>query len=260
MQRLRMRKLGSGLGAIALIAGFAGSAIGLVTATSASADPPGDYVCTVTDTNTGQVIGPVTLNAGDSGNPVGTLTGATPGDTVNFNCTGFAAHESVAVIQASGLAAFDSVTPEESYADLGHGNLAGSADASGNYNQNLNTLYSSSDSNVTAPPSQVGVDLGAGANIVTAADEGTENPLILVEIAYVGGPSPINPVIAPSTYVVNPSASSTPDNITTTSGFWWGAGELGTGGASPIPDPTVLIDGTPIAAGLETVTAAVVPQ
>jgi hypothetical protein len=245
----RFRKLGSGLGAVALIAGFAGSAIGLVAlANPAAADPPGSYTCTVTDTNTGQVIGPVTLTSATAGTPAGTLTGATPGDTVNFNCTGFAAHESVAVIQASGLAAFDSVTPEESYADLSHGNLAGSSDGSGNYNQNLNTLYSSSDSNVTAPPSQVAVDLGAGANIVTAADEGTENPLILIEISYDGAPAPINPVIAPSQYIVNPTGT-TPIDINTTSGYWWGAGELGTGAgnSSPIPDPTVLVDGTPIA-------------
>jgi hypothetical protein len=252
-----MRKLGSGLGALALIAGFAGSALALVTTTSASADPAGSYTCTVTDTNTGQVIGPVTLTVATAGNPAGTLTGATPGDTVNFACTGFANGESVAVIQASGLAAFDHVTSEESYADLAHGNLAGAANASGVYNQNLNTTYSNGDANVTAPPSQVGVDLGQNTNIVTAADEGTQNPLILIQIAYAGTPAPIAPVIAPSQFVVNPSASSTAITINTTSGFWWGAGEEGAGGASPVPGPTILLDGTtPINTASDVVSAA----
>lgn len=247
---LGKRKLGSTIGALALVGGFMGAAgVSVLTATSASADPPGTYSCTVTDTNTGNHVTGTGLSVPQT-QPVGTIPGVTPGDTINFNCTGFAHGESVAVIQASGLAAYDSVTPEESYADLSHGNLAGAADSSGNYNQNLNSLYTNGDTNVSAPPSLVAENLGAPTNIVTAADEGTQNPLILVSIAFAGGVSPTPTAISPSQYVVNPTASTTPITVNTTSGYWWGAGELGTTGSnpsSPIPDPTVLVDGTPIA-------------
>ena len=244
---LGKRKIGSAIGAVALLGGFMGAAgVSVLTATSASADPPGAYSCTVTDTNTGHSVVGTGLTVPQT-NPVGTISGVTPGDTINFNCTGLAASESVAVVQASGLAGYDHVTSEESYADLSHANLAGSSDIHGNYNQNLNSLYTNGDTNVTAPPSLVAENLGSPTNIVTAADEGTQDPLILVSIAFAGGVSPTATAISPSQYVVNPNTATTPITINTTSGYWWGAGEEGTGGASPIPNPTVLVDGTPIA-------------
>ena len=171
--------------------------VSVLTATSASADPPGAYSCTVTDTNTGHSVVGTGLTVPQT-NPVGTISGVTPGDTINFNCTGLAASESVAVVQASGLAGYDHVTSEESYADLSHANLAGSSDIHGNYNQNLNSLYTNGDTNVTAPPSLVAENLGSPTNIVTAADEGTQDPLILVSIAFAGGVSPTATAISPS--------------------------------------------------------------
>ncbi|MGO8870629.1 MAG: hypothetical protein ACLQPH_04370 [Acidimicrobiales bacterium] len=241
------------MGAVALMGGFMGAAIGVsaLTATAAGAvTPPGAYSCTVTDTNTGNHVTATGLIY-PATQPVGTISGATPGDTINFNCTGLGANESVAVVQASGLAAYDNPANEESYADLSHANLAGSANASGDYNQNLNSLYTNGDTNVTAPPSLVAENLGSQSNLVTAADEGTQDPLILVNLAFTGGvsPTPTN-INLGANYVVNANTSTTPLTAAQlgTTGYWWGAGEEGTGGTSPIPNPSVLIDGaTPIA-------------
>ena len=248
---LGKKKLGSAVGALALVGGFMGAAgVSVLTATSASADPPGAYSCTVTDTNTGNHVVGTGLTAPATA-PVGTISGVTPGDIINFTCTGLAAHESVAVIQAAGLAGYDSPSNETSYADIGGGNLGGSSDASGNYNQNLNSAYTNADTNLTAPPSLVAVNLGAPTNLVTAADEGTENPLILVNLSFTGGvsPTPTN-INLGANYVVQPNTATTPLTAAQlgTTGYWWGAGEEGTGGSSPIPNPSVLIDGaTPIA-------------
>ena len=113
---------------------------------------------------------------------------------------------------------------------------------------------------MTAPPSLVAENLGSQSNLVTAADEGTQNPLILVNLAFTGGVAPTATAISTSQYTVNPTASTTPVTINTTSGYWWGAGEEGTGGASPVPNPTVLVDGTPIgsigAGGASTLTVS----
>ena len=87
LQSLSLRKVGSGLGALALIAGFAGSAIGLVATAASAATPPGTYSCTVTDTNTGNNVVATGLTY-PATQPVGTISGATPGDTINFTCTG----------------------------------------------------------------------------------------------------------------------------------------------------------------------------
>ena len=249
---LGKRKLGSAVGALALIGGFMGAAgVSVLTATSASADPSGQYACTVTDTNTGNHVTATGLTAPASV-PVGTISGVTAGDTINFNCTGLTSHEGIAVIQAAGLAAYDNPANQQEYADLAHGNTGAAADGSGNLNANLNSTYSNGngDTNVTAPPSLVAQNLGASTNLVTAADTGTHNPLILVNLAFTGGVSPTPTVITPSQYVVNPTTATTPITINT-SGYWWGAGEEGTQGSnsqSPIPDPSVTIDGaTPIA-------------
>ena len=133
-----------------------------------------------------------------------------------------------------GSRCIDNPANEESYADLAHANLAGSANASGVYNQNLNSLYTNSDSNVTAPPSLVAENLGSQSNLVTAADEGTQNPLILVNLGSTGGVAPTATAISTSQYVVNPTASTTPVTINTTSGYWWGAGEEGTQGSNAL--------------------------
>ena len=148
-----------------------------------------------------------------------------PGDTINFNCTGLGANESVAVVQASGLAAYDNPANEESYADLSHANLAGSANASGDYNQNLNSAYTNGDTNVTAPPSLVAENLGSQSNLVTAADEGTQDPLILVNLAFTGGVSPDADGDQPVAVRGEPQRVDDADHrATPRRGYWWGAG------------------------------------
>ena len=130
---LGKRKLGSAIGALALIGGFMGAAIGasVITATAASAGTPtGEYSCTITDTATSQSVTATGLTYPASV-PSGTLTGVTPGDPINFTCSGLGASESVAIIQAAGLAALDNPANEESYADLAHGNLGGDGESGG---------------------------------------------------------------------------------------------------------------------------------
>jgi len=250
LQGLRFRKIGSGLGALALIAGFAGSALGmaLVTASPASADPPGTYTCTETDVQHPSITATQTGTQAVLGaSASGPLVGVTVGDTVRFDCTNLAAHEGVFAIPIGGLALWDNAANEESYADIAGGNLTGSADASGTLTDDvISTNYSNSDLDVTAPPSQLAENLGGPANALALVDSTTQDPLILLEVAYNSGVGPQNPTIGGFPALV-PSGSTTPVTVTTPTGYWWGAGEEGTGGASPIPNPSVTIDGTPIA-------------
>jgi hypothetical protein len=247
LQALRMRKLGSGLGAIALIAGFAGSAIGLVTATAASAAPPtGTYSCTITDTANGNHVVATGLTYPASV-PSGTLTGVTPGDPINFTCSNIGASESVAIVQAQGLAALDNPNSEQSYADIGHGNLGATATPGGGLNSTsatLSTYVNSSDAAVTCPTNSTAANLGVFGCLMTVADIGTETPLVLFNVAYGSDAAATDPTLTPATSTLNANTSTTPLAVSTTAGFWWGASEFGTGGASPIPNPTVLVDGT----------------
>ena len=245
---LGKRKLGSAIGALALIGGFMGAAIGasVITATAASAGTPtGEYSCTITDTATSQSVTATGLTYPASV-PSGTLTGVTPGDPINFTCSGLGASESVAIIQAAGLAALDNPANEESYADLAHGNLGATASPAGDLNSTSATLstYSNTDTNVTCPTNQLAANEGVFGCLMTVADIGTEDPLVLFDVAYTGDATPQNPTLKPATQTMNANTSTTPLSVSTTSGYWWGASEEGTGGTSPIPNPTVLIDGS----------------
>ncbi len=243
---LGKRKLGSTIGALALIGGFMGAAIGasVITASAAGAGTPaGTYNCTVTDTATGGHVTATGLTYPASV-PSGAISGVSTGDPINFTCTGLGASESLAIIQAAGLAALDNPANEESYADIPHGDLGAAADGSGDLNVTSTsiTTYSNGDSNVHCPNSQVAANLGAIGCLVTAADIGTEEPLVLVDLDYTNDATPVNPAISIGSQTVTPGETVTP---TTTSGYWWGASEVGAGGASPLPAPTVLVDGTP---------------
>ena len=104
-----------------------------LTATAAGASgtgPTGTYTCTITDTSTGNHVTATGLTYPASV-PSGTLTGVVPGDPINFTCSGLGASESVAIIQAQGLAALDNPASEQSYADIGHGNLGATATRAG---------------------------------------------------------------------------------------------------------------------------------
>ncbi len=242
---LGKRKLGSAIGALALVGGFMGAAIGasVISATAASAGTPAPgYSCTITDTATAQSVTASNLTY-PAVVPSGTLTGVTNGDPINFNCTGLGADETLAIIQAAGLAALDNPANEESYADIGAGNLGASADGSGDINTTSTTLstWSNGDSNVKCGNSQVAANLGAIGCLMTAADLGTEQPIVLFDVDYVNDATPVNPAISIGSQTVTPSEVVTP---TTTSGFWWGASEEGAGGANPVP-LIVDVDGSP---------------
>ena len=87
---LGKRKLGSAIGALALIGGFMGAAIGasVISATAASAGTPAPgYSCTITDTATGNHVTATGLTY-PAAVPSGTLTGVTNGDPINFTCSG----------------------------------------------------------------------------------------------------------------------------------------------------------------------------
>ena len=237
---LGKRKLGSAIGALALVGGFMGAAIGasVISATAASAGTPapGTYSCTITDTATAQSVTASNLTY-PAVVPSGTLTGVTNGDPINFNCTGLGADETLAIIQAAGLAALDNPANEESYADIGAGNLGASADGSGNINSTSTTLstWSNGDSNVKCGNSQVAANLGAIGCLMTAADLGTEQPIVLFDVDYVNDATPVNPAISIGSQTVTPGEVVTP---TTTSGYL--VGRLGRGCrrcfAGPGPD------------------------
>jgi hypothetical protein len=215
----------------------------------AGADPSGTYTCTATDANTSATVTQTGTYAEISAEAPPVLQGTSVGDVIDFSCSGFTAHEGIYVVPVGGLAGWDlNPANEEDYACIPCANLAGSADSSGDFTENFTTSFSNGDSNVTAPPSQVAENLGDPANIVGVVDSTTQDPLMELEVTYATGPAPQNPAISASQYLVSPS-STTAETVSTTSGYWWGAGELGTTGAnpdSPIPDPTVTIDGTPI--------------
>ena len=140
------------------------------------------------------------------------------------------------------MASLDNPANEESYADIGAGNLGASADAGGNINSTSTTLstWSNGDSNVKCGNSQLAANLGSIGCLMTAADLGTEQPIVLFDVDYVNDATPVNPAISIGSQTVTPSEVVTP---TTTSGFWWGASEEGAGGANPVP-LIVNVDGT----------------
>jgi len=258
---LGKRKLGSAIGAVALLGGFMGAAgVSVLTATSAGAGTPlGAYSCTVQDTsNSNSVTANIpSVSSPLAQTPAGTLT-ISSGDPLKFTCSGLGSLESLAVIQANGLASYDVPANQEDYADLVHGNTGAAATAGGNLSFTSPTsgptavsVYSNSDGNLTSPPTVVQENLGAPTNILTIADTGTMAPIVVFDVAYTGSPSPTPTNISlGSNYVVNPNTAATPLTAAqlNTTGYWWGAGEFGTGGSSPIPNPSALIDGTtPIA-------------
>jgi hypothetical protein len=229
-----------------------GTAIGVsvLTATSASADPPGSFTCSATDTNTAQTVSG-TFSSASQNNESLPLVGVGATDTVHFHCTGLAGGESVAGVVASGLAGFDSPANQQSYADLSQppSNLAGSASGGGVLDMDVGgAAYSASgsDSNVTCPVNAIAANLGSESCIVTVADEVSQNPLIVVPVFYSASAHPTDATITANHYTVSPS-STTSTTVTTTAGtYWWGAGQFGTGSLSPIADPSVKIDGTDI--------------
>src|SRR6185312_3104358 len=121
---------------------------------------------------------------------------------INFTCHNLGANESLAIIQASGLAALDNPANEQNYADIPHGNLGAAADGSGTLNSTSNTLstFSNSDANVKCPNSQVAANLGAVGCLMTAADLGTQTPVVLFTVTYGADATPINAVISPSQF------------------------------------------------------------
>jgi hypothetical protein len=242
---LGKRKLGSAIGALALIGGFMGAAIGtsVITATAASAQPTGPYNCTVSDADNAAVPPvvanglsfPATVPAGTLGVPGNAAESVLPGDNINFSCTGLEADEGVAIVQAAALAGFDNPVSEQSYADLADGNTGGSADDGGNFNANLSSTYTNThDTNVTCPGTQNAANIGAGLCIVTAADISTQTPLILVSVAYTTDVAPQDPALSitavgSSQNFVVPEGTPATFTPVTTSGSWYGAGPDGAG-------------------------------
>lgn len=253
MLRTRIRKVGTGLGALALVTGVAGASLGaaLLSASPAGAAPPsGAYRCTVTDTSSGAHLTSGTLHfPGGGTNPIGTLTVAHVGDTINFHCTGLGTTETVAIVEASGLASLDVPANETKYADLSSAVIG---PATGTVlDATLSTTYSNGDTNVTCPVNTMAANLGSLTCIATAADVGTESPLVLVNLSFAANGSPTTTSIGLTKFVVNPATTTSPVAVSTTHGYWWGASEFGTKGAnatSPIPNPSVLITGQPITA------------
>jgi hypothetical protein len=262
---LGKRKLGSAIGALALIGGFMGAAgVSALTATSAGAaapDPgvttpnPG-YSCTALDQTDGSTVTGNNLSLPASV-PSGTLNIASPNDVIEVTCDDLIPNEGVAVLQASELEGLDPSSNQENFADISDGDTGAAADGSGHLDVTSPdaaddsgdfATYSNLDPNVTCPVNQQSANLGATNCIITAADIGTEDPLVIFDTHYTGSQpgvtgdaTPQNPVISsPTPVILNPSAA-TPITINTTSGFWWGASGEGTGGSSPFPNPTVTI-------------------
>lgn len=244
------RKISSAVGAMALMLGTLGAVLGvsIVAATSAGAatpPPSGTYTCTVSDaanasvpavTYTGSFPAP-TNNAPLLGVPGVPSEDVTPGDPINFNCSSLTAHEGIAIVQANSLAGYDNPVNQQEYADLTHGNTGAAATAGGTLNANLNSTYANDDSNVGCPGSQTSANVDAGFCIATAADIGTEGPLVVAAIVYTTTNFPAPPAIGINS--VNSSPTSGIPTLTngvastltfaTSSGSWYGAGPDGAG-------------------------------
>lgn len=252
MLRTRIRRLGSGLAALALVVGGAGAIVGasLATATTAGAAPaPGKYSCTITNKSTSATVSFSTRTLATSEVPIGPLAMTGAGQTIGVKCSGLTPSTTYAMIQGSGLADLATPASEQSFVDIGGGNLSAKSNSHGTLTTKIKTTFTNTTPNVTCPTSTVGANLGALYCFVTVATEVTETPLFLLDLAYTGNASPTATDIAVTKYVVNPASTTTPLNVTTTHGYWWGASEEGTQGvnpSSPIPDPAVLITGTPI--------------
>ena len=58
--------------------------------------------------------------------------------------------------------------------------------------------------------------------------------MVLVDLDYTNDATPVNPAISIGSQTVTPGETVTP---TTTSGYWWGASEVGAGGAIAAASP-----------------------
>ena len=262
--RTRMRKLGSGIGAFVLVAGFAGGVLGtsLVTASAAGASPTiatvpaGAYKCTVSDvTHPAFHVTSGTLHFKITGEytPL-TLTVNHPGDLVKFTCHGLTPTEGIAMIQASGLASLDTPSKQQTFATLTNGNTGAAATTTGTLSTSISTTYANKDHNVTCPTNALAANLGVPTCIVTAADIKSELPLIVVDLKYSSDAAPTATAIkltSKTVLTVKPNTTTTPVTLTTSHGYWWGASEFGTKGdnpTSPIPNPTIRVTGVLITA------------
>ena len=72
--------------------------------------------------------------------PSGTLTGVTNGRPDQLHLHRTRRGETLAIIQAAGLAALDNPANEESYADIAAGDLGAAADGSGDLNVDVDHI------------------------------------------------------------------------------------------------------------------------
>ena len=240
---LGKRKLGSTIGALALIGGFMGAAgVSVLTATSASADPPGSYSCTVTDPTLGLGHGTgLTCSADSAGR---TITGVRPATRSTSLAPARLQRERR---NHSGLWIGRIRQPGQSAGLRRPRRPISAAQRTGRDLQRRTSArhYIKARPQCHCSAESGGRKPGCSDQHRHGGRRGTQNPLIIVDVAFAGERRADDNDDQPVAVRGEPDASplpspSTPQRVT------GGERRIRHGSASPIPNPTVSSTATPI--------------
>lgn len=232
----RFRRVGVAGVAFALLSGFA-SVLAVATPAGATPIPPGTSTCTYTDTT-----------AGGTGSQTG-VTGVSPGDTINVNCTGLPTTAAPGLVLASPLAGVPGDGSQTAFADLGTLTTCPNTAGAINCNFTIPASFTASDPSAKCPPTQAQIDAGLVGCAIAVADTISQSGLNQGLVVYAG--TTADPPTASLSY----PAGFPGETLNVTGSGWYGGGIFGVpNSAANIPGFTTLFGASTLATNTLTAT------